>query len=156
MTDYTEPASENFGLWTIDVVKIKAYPIKEVGNWEVVAMTLNSKETQMAATYCERINGNYSFEIHLFEISSKETYFQNTCIFTSFYRVGHQPQDRKKKLIKEWNKNSNGTSSSTESSAAASAAAAAAAATRGKVLLYPMRLSNEVFEDLIPEDPHEF
>ena len=66
VTDYTEPASENFGLWTIDVVKIKAYPIKEVGNWEVVAMTLNSKETQMAATYCERINGNYSFEIHLF------------------------------------------------------------------------------------------
>ena len=56
----------------------------------------------------------------------------NTCIFASFYRVGHQPQDRKKKLIKEWNKNSNGTSSSTESSAAASAAAAAAAATRGK------------------------
>ena len=51
---------------------IKAYPIKEVGNWEVVAMTLNSKETQMAATYCERINGNYSFEIHLFEISSKD------------------------------------------------------------------------------------
>ena len=72
VTDYTEPASENFGLWTIDVVKIKAYPIKEVGNWEVVAMTLNSKETQMAATYCERINGNYSFEIHLFEISSKD------------------------------------------------------------------------------------
>ena len=25
----------------------------------------------MAATYCERINGNYSFEIHLFEIIAK-------------------------------------------------------------------------------------
>ena len=49
------------------------------------------------------------------------------------FRVGHHPQDRKKKIIKEWSKttsaNSNGgTPNPAEASAAATAAAAAAAA----------------------------
>jgi hypothetical protein len=67
--DKTSPTSENFGLWTIDTEKIEAHPIEKVGDWEIVAMTLNSTESQMAATYCDNVNGNYFFEVHLLGIS---------------------------------------------------------------------------------------
>ena len=74
--DYTTPVSENFGLWKIDVTNIEAHPVKKVADWEVSAMVTNSKETQMAATYCQNINGSYWFEVHLFSIHEDELTYQ--------------------------------------------------------------------------------
>jgi hypothetical protein len=67
--DTTEPIDSNFGLWAIDMSAITAHPIKKVGDWEVVEMTLNSKQSQMAITYCQNLNGSYWFEVHLFGVN---------------------------------------------------------------------------------------
>lgn len=66
--DVTQETDNSFGLWAVDLATMKASPIKKVGDWDVIAMTLNSTQTQMAATYCDISNGNYWFEVHLFGV----------------------------------------------------------------------------------------
>ena len=65
--DRTESLEENVGMWAIDLSTASPQPV-DIGDWEVCAMTLNSKETQMAATYCETVNGNFWFQVHLFGV----------------------------------------------------------------------------------------
>ena len=132
--DKTEPSELNFGLWTIDMATLAASHVEKTGEWEVTAMTLNSKQNQMAATYCENVNGNFWFQVHLFGVDKSGSINYQQRIGEDGWGVVRFNDDGKKVIIdgREWSVPTqylkDGNADCTTAAAAAAAAAPAPAA----------------------------